>query len=148
MNIGIHDIFEALDAEFTGKLFSDNFLKVQVYGDVRPPRVLIKFEMDKPDDLDEDNPDDQEWWQDKVDSALLFYGDVVKFLVDTFGEEFDYSEVGVDDEYANKSNYKGRFTIEQDQDAEDEMPTITIYDKERMHQTRPFSERTTYCNPA
>ena len=137
----IEEIYAALTDEYDGKLFSDNFLRVNVEN--KGGQIVVGFDMAKPEDLDAENPGDMDWWQDKIDSAVLFYGDVVKFLVDNFGEEFDFNEIGVDDEYVNKANYKGAFKVEQDQYADDEMPTITISENARQ-----FNERTTYFNTA
>lgn len=124
----IEDIYSALKEEYDGKLFSDNFLKVKV-DRMGSSCVKVSLDMEKPKDYDGKNPDDVDWWMDKVDSATLLYGEVVGFLVDRFGEEFDFDEIGVDDEYVNSSNYKGAFKIVQEQEADDAFPTITVCER-------------------
>ena len=84
--------------------------------------------------MDPDNPDDYEWWQDKIDSTSLLYDEVVKFLVDKYGEIFRYNEIGVNDEYVNRANYKGEFIIDNDQDSEDSPFVVTIEKSRRANE--------------
>ena len=121
-NPTLDDIYQVVKGEYGGKLFSDNFLKLNV--ERVSGQVLCIFELDKPDDMGANDGDD-EWWEDKKDSAILFYDELVKFLVDTFGEKFRFTDPRVSDEYADKSNPKANFEILIDDD-DATLPIIAI----------------------
>ena len=121
-NPTLDDIYQVVKGEYGGKLFSDNFLKLNV--EHVSGQVLCIFELDKPDDMGANDGDD-EWWEDKKDSAIMFYDELVKFLVDTFGEKFRFTDPRVSDEYADKSNPKANFEILIDDD-DATLPIIAI----------------------
>ena len=121
-DLTLDEIYKAVKEEYGGKLFSDNFLKLNI--EHVSGQVLCIFELDRPDDLGANDGDD-EWWEDKRDSAILFYDELVKFLVDTFGEKFRFTDPRVSDEYAGKSNPKANFEILIDED-DASLPIITI----------------------
>lgn len=118
----LEDIYQAVKGEYGGKLFSDDFLKLDI--EKVSDQVLCIFGLDKPDDLGANDGDD-EWWEDKKDSAILFYDELVKFLVDKFGEKFRFTDPRVSDEYAFASNPKAHFEIVIDED-DASLPIITI----------------------
>lgn len=122
--ISLSDIYSALKKEYDGKLFSDNFINLAV--EQEGSQVVVKPELEIPDDLDLGNQDDYEWWQDKIDSTSLLYDEVVKFLVDKYGEIFQYNEIGVSDEYIDKTNFNGQFVIDNDQEDDDSPFVVTI----------------------
>lgn len=125
--ISLSDIYSALKKEYDGKLFSDNFINLAV--EQEGSQVVVKPELEIPDDLDLGNQDDYEWWQDKIDSTSLLYDEVVKFLVDKYGEIFQYNEIGVSDEYIDKTNFDGQFVIDNDQEDDDSPFVVTICEK-------------------
>ena len=118
----LDDIYKAVKEEYGGKLFSDNFLKLNV--EHVSGQVLCIFELDKPEDMGANDGDD-EWWEDKKDSAIMFYDELVKFLVDKFGEKFRFTDPRVSDEYADKSDPKANFEILIDDD-DASLPIIAI----------------------
>lgn len=118
----LDDIYKAVKDEYDGKLFSDNFLKLDI--EQAGGQVLCIFELDKPEDLGQTEGDDV-WWEDKKNSAILFYDELVKFLVDKFGEKFRFTDPRVSDEYADKSNPKANFEILIDED-DATLPVIFI----------------------
>lgn len=126
--ISLSDIYSALKKEYDGKLFSDNFINLTV--EQEGSQVVVKPELEIPDDLDLGNQDDYEWWQDKIDSTSLLYDEVVKFLVDKYGEIFQYNEIGVSDEYIDKTNFDGQFVIDNDQEDDDSPFVVTICEKQ------------------
>ena len=121
-DLTLDEIYKAVKEEYGGKLFSDNFLKLNI--EHVSGQVLCIFELDRPDDMGANDGDD-EWWEDKKDSAILFYDELVKFLVDKFGEKFRFTDPRVSDEYADKSDPKGAFEIFIDED-DATLPIITI----------------------
>jgi hypothetical protein len=120
-DLTLDEIYKAVKEEYGGKLFSDNFLKLNI--EHVSGQVLCIFELDKPEDMGANDGD--EWWEDKKDSAILFYDELVKFLVDKFGEKFRFTDPRVSDEYADKSDPKGAFEIFIDDD-DASLPIITI----------------------
>ena len=121
-DLTLDEIYKAVKEEYGGKLFSDNFLKLNI--EHVSGQVLCIFELDRPDDMGANDGDD-EWWEDKKDSAILFYDELVKFLVDKFGEKFRFTDPRVSDEYSDKSDPKGAFEIFIDED-DATLPIITI----------------------
>lgn len=121
-DLTLDEIYKAVKEEYGGKLFSDNFLKLNI--EHVSGQVLCIFELDRPDDMGANDGDD-EWWEDKKDSAILFYDELVKFLVDKFGEKFRFTDPRVSDEYADKSDPKAAFEIFIDED-DATLPIITI----------------------
>ena len=115
-------IYSDLKKEYDGKLFSDNFLKIHIT--MKDDQIICWFDIDK-NDYDGDDED----YEDKCNSATLFYDEVVKFLVDRFGEEFKYDDPRLSDEYIDRSNRHGKFEIVLDDDGE-EPPVIAIWENE------------------
>lgn len=115
----LDEIYHAVAREYNGKLFSDNFLKTNItlHGD----QIICWFDFDKYD------PD----YEEKCDSAILFYDEVVGFLVDKFGEIFKYEDPRISDEYIDKNNMHGQFEIVLDEDDKGEnSPVIAIWENE------------------
>ena len=121
-DLTLDEIYKAVKEEYGGKLFSDNFLKLNI--EHVSGQVLCIFELDRPDDMGANDGDD-EWWEDKKDSAILFYDELVKFLVDKFGEKFRFTDPRVSDEYSDRSDPKAAFEIFIDED-DATLPIITI----------------------
>lgn len=115
----LDDIYKAVRGEYNGKLFSDNFIKVNVR--MVDDSVICWFDFDKYD------PD----YEEKCDSAILFYDEVVGFLVDKFGEKFKYEDPRISDEYIDKNNMNGQFEVVLDFDDDGEnSPVIAIWENE------------------
>lgn len=115
----LNDIYRAVSREYNSKLFSDNFLKVNVT--MVDDSVICWFDFDKYD------PD----FDDKCDSATLFYDEVVRFLVDEFGEKFKYEDPRISDDYIDKNNMRGQFEIVLDFDDDGEnSPVVAIWENE------------------
>ena len=115
----LEEIYHAVAREYNGKLFSDNFLKTNItlHGD----QIICWFDFDKYD------PD----YEEKCDSATLFYDEVVGFLVDEFGEKFKYEDPRISDEYIDKNNMNGQFEIVLDEDDDGEnAPVVAIWENE------------------
>ena len=115
----LDEIYHAVAREYNGTLFSDNFLKTNItlHGD----QIICWFDFDKND------PD----YEEKCDSATLFYDEVVGFLVDKFGEIFKYEDPRISDEYIDKNNMHGQFEIVLDEDDKGEnSPVIAIWENE------------------
>ena len=121
-DLTLDEIYKAVKEEYGGKLFSDNFLKLDI--EKVSGQVLCIFELERPDDLGANDGDD-EWWEDKKDSAIMFYDELVKFLVDKFGEKFRFTDPRVSDEYADRSDPKANFEILIDDD-DASLPIIAI----------------------
>ena len=113
------EIYHAIAGEYNGKLFSDNFIKVNVT--LHDDQIICWFDFDKND------PD----YEEKCDSAILFYDEVVGFLVDEFDEIFKYEDPRISDEYIDKNNMHGQFEIVLDEDDTGEnSPVIAIWENE------------------
>jgi len=69
----------------------------------------------------------------------LFYDEVVKFLVNKFGEEFKYDDPRLSDDYIDRSNMHGQFEIVLDDDGE-EPPVIAIWENEENDNMRFINE--------
>ena len=112
----LDDIYRAVRREYNGKLFSDNFLKVNVTK--QDDQVICWF------DFDMNDPD----YEEKCDSAILFYDEVVGFLVDEFGEKFKYEDPRISDDNIDKNNWHGQFEIVLDEDDRGEdAPFVAIW---------------------
>ena len=118
------ELYSDLKKEYDGKLFSDNFLKTHIT--LKDDQIICWFDIDK-NDYDGDDED----YEDKCNSATLFYDEVVKFLVDRFGEEFKYDDPRLSDDYIYRSNRHGQFEIVLDDDGE-EPPVIAIWENDNM----------------
>lgn len=115
----LDEIYHAVVREYNGKLFSDNFIKVNVT--MVDDQVICWFDFDKYD------PD----YEEKCDSAILFYDEVVRFLVDEFGEKFKYEDPRISDDYIDKNNMRGQFEIVLDEDDDGEnSPMVAIWENE------------------
>lgn len=113
------EIYKAVSREYNSKLFSDNFIKVNVT--MVDDQVICWFDFDKYD------PD----YEEKCDSAILFYDEVVRFLVDEFGEKFKYEDPRISDDYIDKNNMRGQFEIVLDEDDDGEnSPVVAIWENE------------------
>lgn len=113
------EIYKAVSREYNSKLFSDNFIKVNVT--MVDDQVICWFDFDKYD------PD----YEEKCDSAILFYDEVVRFLVDEFGEKFKYEDPRISDDYIDKNNMRGQFEIVLDEDDDGEnSPVVAIWKNE------------------
>lgn len=72
----------------------------------------------------------------------MFYDEVVRFLVDNFGEEFKFEDPRISDEYIDKNNFRGEFEIVLDEsgDPGDGFPCIAIW-KNEEHEMKPVNEK-------
>ena len=122
----IDEIYQYLKSEYDGKLFSDNFLKTHIT--LTDGQIICWF------DIDENDED----YEDKCNSATLFYDEVVKFLVDRFGEEFKYDDPRLSDDYIYRSNRHGQFEIVLDDDKNP--PVIAIWENEENEMKTRFNE--------
>ena len=112
----LDDIYRAVRREYNGKLFSDNFLKVNVTK--QDDQVICWF------DFDIHDPD----YEEKCDSAILFYDEVIGFLVDEFGEKFKYEDPRISDDNIDRNNWHGQFEIVLDEDDKgEEAPFVAIW---------------------
>lgn len=115
--ISLEDVYRELKSEYNGQLWSDNFLKthVEMHGD----QIICWFDFDA----------DDEMFDEYSDSAIMFYDEVVRFLVDNFGEEFKYEDPRVSDDYIYRNNFHGKFEIVVDEDGENP-PVIAIWEND------------------
>jgi len=92
-------------------------------------------------DLDEDAED----FEEKRDSTISFYDEVVRFLVDRFGEEFKYEDPRISDDYIDRNNIHGQYEIVLDDDGENPA-TIAIWENEENEMKKKFAESENHIN--
>ena len=125
----LNEIYKALRSEYNGKLFSDSFLKTHI--DLRGDQIICWFE------IDEEKED--EGFEEKRNSTISFYDEVVRFLVDSFGEEFKYEDPRISDDYIDKNNIHGQYEIVLDDDGESPA-VIAIWENEENEMKNRFNE--------
>lgn len=124
----LQEIYNALRSEYDGKTWGDEFLKIHVTL-MRDGQVICWF------DLDEDD----EGFDEKRDSTISFYDEVVRFLVDRFGEEFKYEDPRISDDYIDRNNIHGQYEIVLDDDGENPA-VIAIWENEETEMKTRFNE--------
>ena len=119
----LQEIYKALRSEYNGKTWSDDFMEIHV--DMRSDQVICWFDIDKADDEDDSD------FEEKRDNTIGFYDEVVRFLVDNFGEEFKYEDPRVSSDYIYKNNMHGKYEIVLDDDGENPA-VIAIWENDNV----------------
>ena len=123
----LHSIYKALRDEYNGKLWTDEFLCIHI--DLRDDQIICWFDLDEED----------EGFEEKRDCAIGFYDEVVRFLVDNFGEEFKYEDPRISGDYIDRTNMYGDFEIVLDDDGEN-APVVAIWENEENKMKNKFAE--------
>ena len=113
----LQEIYKALRSEYNGKTWSDEFMRIHVT--LKDDQVICWFDLDR----------DDEGFEEKRDCAISFYDEVVRFLVDSFGEEFKYEDPRISSDYIDRNNMYGQYDIVLDDDGEN-APVIAIWEDE------------------
>lgn len=124
----LQEIYKALRSEYDGKTWSDEFMKIHVTL-MRDGQIICWFDLDK----------DDEGFEEKRDCAISFYDEVVRFLVDSFGEKFKYEDPRISADYIDKNNMYGQYEIVLDDDGENS-PVIAIWENEENEMKTRFNE--------
>ena len=129
--MNLEEIYKALRSEYNGSLFSDNFLTTHI-DLIDGDQIICWFEED----------DYYEDIEDKRDSAVMFYDEVVRFLVDKYGDNFKFTDPRVSDDYIDKCNFRGEFEIVVDDDnlGDSHLPSIVIWENEESGIKSRFDE--------
>ncbi len=123
----LQEIYKALRSEYDGKTWSDEFLGIHIT--LSDDQVICWFDLDKED----------EDFEEKRDCTISFYDEVVKFLVDTFGEEFKYEDPRISSDYIDKNNTHGQYEIYLDDDGKN--PAVIVIWKNEENEMKPrFNE--------
>lgn len=115
----LHSIYKALRDEYNGKLWTDEFLRIHI--DLRDDQIICWFDLDEED----------EGFEEKRYCAIEFYDEVVRFLVDNFGEEFKYEDPRISGDYIDRTNMHGDFEIVLDDDGEN-APVVAIWENDEV----------------
>ena len=104
-------------SEYNGKTWSDEFMRIHVT--LKDDQIICWFDLDR----------DDAGFEEKRDCAISFYDEVVRFLVDNFGEEFKYEDPRISSDYIDRNNMYGQYDIVLDDDGEN-APVIAIWENE------------------
>ena len=103
---------------------------MRIHVTLKDDQVICWFDLDKND----------EGFEEKRDCAISFYDEVVRFLVDRFGEEFKYEDPRISADYIDRNNMYGQYDIVLDDDGEN-APVIAIWEnEENTMKRRSFDE--------
>ena len=92
---------------------------MRIHVTLKDDQVICWFDLDR----------DDEGFEEKRDCAISFYDEVVRFLVDRFGEEFKYEDPRISADYIDRNNMYGQYDIVLDDDGEN-APVIAIWEDE------------------
>ena len=92
---------------------------MRIHVTLKDDQVICWFDLDG----------DDEGFNEKRDCAISFYDEVVRFLVDRFGEEFKYEDPRISADYIDRNNMYGQYDIVLDDDGEN-APVIAIWEDE------------------
>ena len=123
----LQEIYKALRSEYNDKTWGDEFLRIHIT--LKDDQVICWFDLDK----------DDEGFEEKRDSTISFYDEVVRFLVDNFGEEFKYEDPRISDDYIDRNNIHGQYEIVLDDDGESPA-VIAIWENEENEMKSRFNE--------
>ena len=92
---------------------------MRIHVTLKDDQVICWFDLDR----------DDGGFDEKRDCAISFYDEVVRFLVDRFGEEFKYEDPRISADYIDRNNMYGQYDIVLDDDGEN-APVIAIWENE------------------
>ena len=98
---------------------------MRIHVTLKDNQVICWFDLDKND----------EGFEEKRDCTISFYDEVVRFLVDRFGEEFKYEDPRISVDYIDRNNMYGQYDIVLDDDGEN-APVIAIWEDEETTMKR------------
>ena len=102
---------------------------MRIHVTLKDDQVICWFDLDS----------DDEGFEEKRDCAISFYDEVVRFLVDNFGEEFKYEDPRISSDYIDRNNMYGQYDIVLDDDGEN-APVIAIWENEESEMKPRFNE--------
>ena len=102
---------------------------MRIHVTLKDDQIICWFDLDR----------DDAGFEEKRDCAISFYDEVVRFLVDNFGEEFKYEDPRISSDYIDRNNMYGQYDIVLDDDGEN-APVIAIWENEENTMKTRFNE--------
>lgn len=102
---------------------------MKIHVTLKDDQIICWFDLDR----------DDEGFEEKRDCAISFYDEVVRFLVDNFGEEFKYEDPRISADYIDRNNMYGQYDIVLDDDGEN-APVIAVWENEENKMKTRFNE--------